>query len=152
MGTRIKKNPLHVFEVFCEIAIPSDFNQDPWITWMYPYNFKNKEILKSMPGFAYPCEFKNNAVQHFSFVLTNIDSQWTFGFCRHASHSSSCYVILSYLPWHEVFYKVLNHVAELSNKEKIEKSKEVKSFLENLYQAQIPEPGLELHVLSHKNE
>lgn len=41
--------------------------------------------------------FFSHAVQHFSFVLTNIDSQWTFGFCRQASNSSTCYVILRYL-------------------------------------------------------
>ncbi|XP_054720550.1 DENN domain-containing protein 1A-like [Uloborus diversus] len=152
MGTRIRKNPVHAFELFCEIGIPSDTSANPWISWMFPYNFKKEEILKSVPGFAYPCEFSNNAVQHFSFVLTNIDSQWTFGFCRHASHSSTCYVFLSYLPWHEVFYKALNHVAELSSKEKAENSKDMQLFLQNFYEAEVPEPGLELHVLSRKNE
>ncbi|KAG8195612.1 hypothetical protein JTE90_017909 [Oedothorax gibbosus] len=152
MGTRIKKNPKLVYEVFCEIGIPTDSEKEPWIAWKYPYNFKNTEILKSLPGFAYPCEFSNNAVQHFSFVLTNIDSQWTFGFCRQASNSSTCYVILSYLPWHEVFYKILNHVAELTNKAEAEKCKNLPIFLENLYHAQIPDPGLQLHVISNKNE
>ncbi|GBN49692.1 DENN domain-containing protein 1A, partial [Araneus ventricosus] len=117
MGTRIKKNPNLVYEVVCEIAIPPDNTKEPWISWKYPYNYKREDILKSLASFAYPCEFSNNAVQHFSFVLTNIDSEWTFGFCRHASNSSSCFVILSYLPWHEVFYKILNHIAELTNKE-----------------------------------
>ncbi|XP_055941390.1 DENN domain-containing protein 1A-like isoform X2 [Argiope bruennichi] len=152
MGTRIKKNPNLVYEVVCEIAIPPDNTKEPWISWKYPYNYKREDILKSLPSFAYPCEFSNNAVQHFSFVLTNIDSEWTFGFCRHASNSSSCYVILSYLPWHEVFYKILNHIAELTNKEEARKCKGLPVFLENLYHAQIPEPGLQLHVLSSKNE
>ncbi|GIY04818.1 DENN domain-containing protein 1A [Caerostris darwini] len=152
MGTRIKKNPSLVYEVICEIGIPPESTKEPWITWKYPYYYKREEILKSLPSFAYPCEFSNNAVQHFSFVLTNIDSEWTFGFCRHASNSSSCFVILSHLPWHEVFYKILNHVAELTNKEEARKCKDLPIFLENLYHAQIPDPGLQVHVLSSKNE
>ncbi|GFT23150.1 DENN domain-containing protein 1A [Nephila pilipes] len=152
MGTRIKKNPNLLYEVICEIGIPPESTKEPWITWKYPQSFKRTEILRCLPSFAYPCEFTNNAVQHFSFVLTNIDSEWTFGFCRHASNSSTCFVILSYLPWHEVFYKILNHVAELTNKEEAKKCKDLPIFLDNLYHTQIPEPGLQLHVISSKNE
>lgn len=44
-------------------------------------------------------------VQHYSFVLTSIDSKWTFGFCRHDPKTETALVLLSYLPWHESFYK-----------------------------------------------
>jgi hypothetical protein len=44
-------------------------------------------------------------VQHFSFVLTSIDSKWTFGFCRHDPKTETALVVLSALPWHETFYK-----------------------------------------------
>lgn len=46
-------------------------------------------------------------VQHFSFVLTSIDSKWTFGFCRHDPKTDTALVILSVLPWHEIFYKLV---------------------------------------------
>lgn len=46
-------------------------------------------------------------VQHFSFVLTSIDSKWTFGFCRHDPKTDTALVILSALPWHEIFYKLV---------------------------------------------
>lgn len=44
-------------------------------------------------------------IQHYSFVLTSIDSKWTFGFCRHDPKTETALVLLSYLPWHESFYK-----------------------------------------------
>lgn len=152
MGSRIRSDPNHVFEFFCEIEIPSNNSQAPWITWKFPPNYKDEETLKSLPEFAYPCEFSNNAVHHFSFVLTNIDSKWTFGFCRHAPNSPTCFVLLSYLPWHEIFYKVLNHVADLSHKEKIGQHQRLQKFLETMYKVSVPDPGLELHVNCGQNE
>ncbi|XP_067126437.1 DENN domain-containing protein 1B-like isoform X2 [Centruroides vittatus] len=147
MGSRIRDNPTHVFECFCEITIPSSCNESAWITKKFPESYKDEEILKSVPEFAYPCEFNNNAVQHFSFVLTSIDSKWTFGFCRHAANSPTCFVILSYLPWHETFYKLLNHAAEIAFGQDPE---ELWKFLEVLYKTKVPGPGLQLHV-THKN-
>ena len=55
-----------------------------------------------------------STVQHFSFVLTNQEAKWTFGFCRYAPNSETAIVILSCLPWHELFYKLLNKCAELT--------------------------------------
>ena len=54
-------------------------------------------------------------MQHFSFVLTNLEAQWTFGFCRYAPNGDTALVILSSLPWHEFFYKLLNLAAELTH-------------------------------------
>lgn len=55
----------------------------------------------------YTCivHFLRTMIQHYSFVLTNIESKWTFGFCRHDPKSETALVVLSYLPWHESFYK-----------------------------------------------
>jgi hypothetical protein len=47
-------------------------------------------------------------------VLTNLEAKWTFGFCRLAPNSETALVFLSYLPWHELFYKLLNQCAELT--------------------------------------
>lgn len=44
-------------------------------------------------------------IQHYSFVFTNVESKWSFGFCRHDPKSETALVVLSYLPWHESFYK-----------------------------------------------
>ncbi|CAD1473823.1 unnamed protein product, partial [Heterotrigona itama] len=96
-------NVQHLFECFCEVAAPLG-EKPPWILQKYPTSFSDEEILKSVPKFAYPCEIENLMVQHFSFVLTSIDSKWTFGFCRHDPKTDTALVILSALPWHEIFY------------------------------------------------
>lgn len=44
-------------------------------------------------------------IYHHSFVLTNVESKWTFGFCRLDLKSETTLVILSDLPWHKFFYK-----------------------------------------------
>uniref|UniRef100_A0AAZ3S2M9 UDENN domain-containing protein n=1 Tax=Oncorhynchus tshawytscha TaxID=74940 RepID=A0AAZ3S2M9_ONCTS len=54
--------------------------------------------------------------QNFTFVLTDIESKQRFGFCRYSSGAHSCYCILSYLPWFEVFYKFLNILADCTIK------------------------------------
>lgn len=144
MGSRIRECPATIIECFCEVVIPSSGNESAWILQKFPETYNNEEMLKSVPEFAYPCEFSSAAVQHFSFVLTSIDSKWTFGYCRHAPNSQTCFVLLSYLPWHETFYKVLNQIAELANKKD---SSLMGHFLESLYNSQVPEPGFQLRVV-----
>ncbi|KAF8797059.1 DENN domain-containing protein 1B [Argiope bruennichi] len=94
MGSRIRENPVHVFECFFEVVIPSENEEKAWILQKYPENFDDKEVLKSVPEFACPCEFTNAAIQHFSFVLTSLDSKWSFGYCRHAPDSPTLFVML----------------------------------------------------------
>jgi len=69
-----------------------------------------------VPEFVYPCPGLDvTTVQNFSFVMTDAEAKWTYGFCRLAPNSPTALVLLSGLPWHETFYKVLNFVAELLN-------------------------------------
>lgn len=143
MGSRIRDNPSTLIECFCEVVIPGTCSENAWILQKFPESYGDTEMLKSVPEFAYPCEFSNVAVQHFSFVLTSMDSKWTFGFCRHAPNSPTCLVLLSYLPWHETFYKVLNEIAELTNKKD---SGLLGQFLEALYGIPIPDPGFQLRI------
>lgn len=104
-------------------------------------------------------------MQHFSFVLTSIDSKWTFGFCRHDPKTDTALVVLSALPWHETFYKLvkcyyiyyithtpiyafifntiklyrlLNHIASLTSNASGE---DLWKFLEHLYTCGVPIPG-----------
>jgi len=80
-------------------------------------------------------------IQHFSFVLTNLEAQWTYGFCRYSPNSDTALCILSYLPWHELFFKMLNQCAEL-----IQGSGKLELFLSSVYTARIPVPGLPFNV------
>ena len=88
------------------------------------------------------CNF-SNTVQHFSFVLTSLDSKWTFGFCRQTPNTQTALVIIRYLPWHELFFKILNQIAELIQGQAVA---DLRSFLETLYNRDVPEPGTTLHI------
>ncbi|NXA34801.1 DEN1A protein, partial [Eudromia elegans] len=84
--------------------------------------------------------------QNFTFVLTDIDSKQRFGFCRLSSGTKSCFCILSYLPWFEVFYKLLNVLADYSAKGQDSQRNEL---LETLHKLNIPEPGSSVHLGVH---
>ncbi|NWQ95787.1 DEN1A protein, partial [Burhinus bistriatus] len=88
----------------------------------------------------------NQVGQNFTFVLTDIDSKQRFGFCRLSSGAKSCFCILSYLPWFEVFYKLLNVLADYSAKGQDSQRSEL---LETLHKLAIPEPGTSVHLGVH---
>ncbi|NXS53044.1 DEN1A protein, partial [Brachypteracias leptosomus] len=88
----------------------------------------------------------NQVGQNFTFVLTDIDSKQRFGFCRLSSGAKSCFCILSYLPWFEVFYKLLNILADYSAKGQDSQRSEL---LETFHKLAIPEPGTSVHLGVH---
>ncbi|CAL4092410.1 unnamed protein product, partial [Meganyctiphanes norvegica] len=137
-----RDNPSQLFVCWCEVVGPQG-DQPPWIIQKFPSNYKNEEILKSVPQFTFPCNFDNSTVQHFSFVLTSLDSKWTYGFCRHAPGNHTALVLLSYLPWHETFYRLLNHLSELMT---TNRTGDLWACLQSLYQAAVPKPGSEVTI------
>uniref|UniRef100_A0A3B3DT80 DENN/MADD domain containing 1A n=1 Tax=Oryzias melastigma TaxID=30732 RepID=A0A3B3DT80_ORYME len=84
--------------------------------------------------------------QNFTFVLTDIESKQRFGFCRLSSGAHTCYCILSYLPWFEVFYKLLNILADYSVKGQESQWQELLVLLHTL---PVPEPGDPIHLGMH---
>jgi len=146
MSSRIRTDAKHVFDCFLEIVAPQSEKDQPWILQSYPANYKDKEAerLRSVPQFTFPCPTNVTAVQHFSFVLTNLEAQWTFGFCRYAPNSETALCFLSCLPWHEVFFKLLNQCAELVTSTGPGDS--LTTFLSAVHQARLPLPGLVFHV------
>uniref|UniRef100_A0A665T5X9 UDENN domain-containing protein n=1 Tax=Echeneis naucrates TaxID=173247 RepID=A0A665T5X9_ECHNA len=96
---------------------------------------------------AHKCTLTVNQVnqvgQNFTFVLTDIESKQRFGFCRLSSGAHTCYCILSYLPWFEVFYKLLNILADYTIKSQESHWKEL---LVSLHELPIPEPGVPVHL------
>ncbi|XP_033611221.1 DENN domain-containing protein 1B isoform X2 [Cryptotermes secundus] len=143
MGSRIRDNVKHLFQCFCEVVGQQSPDKEAWIIQKFPESYRDEEVLKSVPKFAYPCDFPNTIVQHYSFVLTSIDSKWTFGFCRHDPKTETALVLLSYLPWHESFYKLLNHIAEINYSSK---SDELWKFLESVYNSSVPDAGRTLQI------
>jgi DENN domain-containing protein 1 len=82
-------------------------------------------------------------VQQFNFVLTDIDSKWTFGYVRHGTRSETALVVLSSLPWHESFHKFLNVISEMIESPN---SSQVWSMLQTVHEMQPPDPGGTLSV------
>uniref|UniRef100_A0A1B6LJQ9 UDENN domain-containing protein n=1 Tax=Graphocephala atropunctata TaxID=36148 RepID=A0A1B6LJQ9_9HEMI len=148
MGSRLRENVKHYFECFCEVVGPQPDGNDAWIIQKFPETYKDEEVLRSVPKFAFPCDFDNSTVQHYSFVLTSHDSKWTFGFCRHDPKSETALVVLSFLPWHESFTKFLNVTAELTHSAQ---SDELWKFLDAVYQTKVPDPGGSFKIPVHQN-
>lgn len=51
----------HFFECFCEVVPPTQ-DKAAWIIQQYPDNYKDEEVIKSVPKFAYPCQFEKLVV------------------------------------------------------------------------------------------
>lgn len=136
----------HFFECFCEIVPPSK-DRDAWIIQQFPDNYEDEEVLKSVPKFAYPCTIENTHIQHYSFVLTDIESKWTFGFCRHDSKSETALVVLSHLPWHQAFYKFLDKIGLLMQSTRAD---DLREFLVAVYAHKLADPGKPFSVPFHR--
>ncbi|XP_035744485.1 DENN domain-containing protein 1A isoform X3 [Egretta garzetta] len=112
--------------------------------------WNTQEVLQTLTKFCFPFYVDSHAVnqvgQNFTFVLTDIDSKQRFGFCRLSSGAKSCFCILSYLPWFEVFYKLLNILADYSAKGQDSQRSEL---LETFHKLTIPEPGTSVHLGVH---
>uniref|UniRef100_A0A914V9S7 UDENN domain-containing protein n=1 Tax=Plectus sambesii TaxID=2011161 RepID=A0A914V9S7_9BILA len=96
-SSRLRKNPATLFDVFCEVGAGESAGTDPIILQKYPEDFTSEPVLKSVRQFSFPCgleDEQSEAVQLFSFVLTDQDSTYTFGFCRHTPKSNTCICIL----------------------------------------------------------
>ncbi|KRY55842.1 DENN domain-containing protein 1A [Trichinella britovi] len=138
MASRLRLNPVTLFDVFAEVASNESEGGNPWILWKYPDDFNNEKILRSIAEFSYPCTLSSESVQLFSFVLTDLEGCYTFGFCRHAPRTKTCYCLLSALPWPEVFFKFLNHIASVADQCSPD---EVERLLDCTYHQEIPLPN-----------
>ncbi|KAM6971819.1 DENN domain-containing protein 1B [Aplochiton taeniatus] len=139
MGSRLKENPDRTFYWFFEASCPVARDKDPGVLFQFPEDFNDEESRQSLPKFCFPFDIKRVrdgvAVQHFTFVLTDLEGCQRFGFCRLNNSSQTCLCILSYLPWFEVFYKLLNNLADYLTKGQ---TNEMRELLFALYKQPIP--------------
>ncbi|XP_072512850.1 DENN domain-containing protein 1B isoform X2 [Salminus brasiliensis] len=139
MGSRLKENPERTFYWFFQASCPIARDKDPGVLFQFPEDFSDEECLQSLPRFCFPYDIERVkegvAVQHFTFVLTDLEGCQRFGFCRLTSSSQTCLCILSYLPWFEVFYKLLNNLADYVTKGQ---TKEMQELLMVLYNHAVP--------------
>ncbi|XP_067599457.1 DENN domain-containing protein 1A isoform X2 [Pseudorca crassidens] len=158
MGSRIKQNPETMFEVYVEVAYPRTGGtvSDPEVQRQFPEDYSDQEVLQTLTKFCFPFYVDSLSVsqvgQNFTFVLTDIDSKQRFGFCRLSSGAKSCFCILSYLPWFEVFYKLLNILADYRTKGQafyFFQESQWNELLETLHKLPIPDPGVSVHLSVH---
>nr|XP_016854179.1 PREDICTED: uncharacterized protein LOC103281651 [Anolis carolinensis] len=125
-------------------------SKDPEVRRQFPEDYGDQEILQTLTKFCFPFYVDSITVgqvgQNFTFVLTDIDSKQRFGFCRLSSGAKTCFCILSYLPWFEVFYKLLNILADYTAKSQDSQWYEL---LDTLYKLPIPQPGSSVHLSVH---
>ncbi|XP_061088126.1 DENN domain-containing protein 1B [Conger conger] len=140
MGSRLKENPEGTFYWFFEATCPIANDKDPGVIFQFPEDFSDEESLQALPRFCFPYDIErvreSVAIQHFTFVLTDLEGCQRFGFCRLTSSSRTCLCILSYLPWFEVFYKLLNNLADCRTKGQ---TNEMRALLSTLYKHPVPE-------------
>ncbi|XP_026215612.1 DENN domain-containing protein 1B isoform X2 [Anabas testudineus] len=139
MGSRLKQNPEQTFYWFFEATCPVARDKDPDVVFQFPEDFSDEESCQTLPRFCFPYDIQRAwdgmAVQHFTFVLTDLEGCQRFGFCRLTKSTHTCLCILSYLPWFEVFYKLLNNLADYLTKGQ---TNEMKTLLAALYKQPIP--------------
>lgn len=82
------------------------------------------------------------SVQSYSFVHTTADSKWRFGFCRHDPKTETAMVLITYLPWHDPFLKLLTVLADLKRTD----LNEFRTFLSEAYNRGVPDAGGNLTV------
>ncbi|KAM4749672.1 DENN domain-containing protein 1B-like [Rhinophrynus dorsalis] len=151
MGSRIKENPERLFDGFFDVLRPESLNKDPVLKKQFPEHFDDQDSVTTLTKFCFPFDverWENPAVQHFSFTLTDLQGYQRFGFCRLSIHSKSCSCILSCLPWFELFYKLLNNIAEYLVKEQ---TRELSDLLQSVYDHPVPKVNttLSLEMLSY---
>ncbi|XP_020827379.1 LOW QUALITY PROTEIN: DENN domain-containing protein 1B [Phascolarctos cinereus] len=151
MDCRTKENPERTFDLVLKVKCHAIENEEPMVLWKFPEDFGDQEVLQSVPKFCFPFDIErvsqNQVGQHFTFVLTDIESKQRFGFCRLTSGGKICLCILSYLPWFEVYYKLLNTLADYLAKEL---ENDLNDILKSLYSHPVPKANtsVSLNVVS----
>ncbi|XP_070581789.1 DENN domain-containing protein 1B-like isoform X19 [Ptychodera flava] len=145
MGSRVRENPDRILECLVEVSAPKDPDSEPTIVRLFPENYEDEGALKQLPVFCFPYDTSsyNPAGQLFTFVLTDIDGKYRYGFCRHPPGAQTCLCILSYLPWFEIFYKFLNTLGEMMCKKQ---GDEAMVLVDAFHCYSVPEPGTEVTI------
>ncbi|XP_072429988.1 DENN domain-containing protein 1B isoform X2 [Chiloscyllium punctatum] len=147
MDCRLKESPERTFDLVFKVTCPASDNEDPVVVWKFPKDFRDQEVLQTVPKFCFPFDVErvsqSQVGQHFTFVLTDIESKQRFGFCRLTSGCRVCICILSYLPWFEVYYKLLNTLADLLVKEQ---ENDLNDILKTLYEHDVPVPNTPVNL------
>uniref|UniRef100_A0A8C0KGV5 DENN domain containing 1B n=1 Tax=Canis lupus dingo TaxID=286419 RepID=A0A8C0KGV5_CANLU len=146
LDRRQQENPERTFDLVLKVKCHASENEGVF----FLFNLHLQEVLQSVPKFCFPFDIErvsqNQVGQHFTFVLTDIESKQRFGFCRLTSGGKICLCILSYLPWFEVYYKLLNTLADYLAKELED---DLNETLKSLYSHPVPKANTPVSLSVH---
>ncbi|CAI5455423.1 unnamed protein product [Caenorhabditis angaria] len=140
-SSRFREDVATIFDVFCEIGSILPGEKSGQLLTRYPEDYNDESILRSIQQFAFPCNMRsgeNEAVQLFSFVLTDSASKYSFGFCRYTPRNDTCICLLSAFFWPNVFYKALNEISMVMN---AGSQSDMDTILTRIYHTDIPNAG-----------
>uniref|UniRef100_A0A034VXH0 DENN domain-containing protein 1A n=2 Tax=Bactrocera dorsalis TaxID=27457 RepID=A0A034VXH0_BACDO len=170
MSSRIKTEVKKLFEFWCEVALVhnGDKHNTPTggsqtspscvIVESFPEGYRDEKTMADIPAFAFPCKIESDSVQSYSFVLTTDDSKWRFGFCRHDPKTDTAMVIITYLPWHDTFLRLLTLLAELRRCDETTTTSinnandDFRTFLAEAYNRGVPDPGGHLKLFYNSGQ
>lgn len=114
MASRIRGDS-QLFEVIVEAHRITSENGQSNTELRFVHPQVEQDVLKSVTKFVFPfhSSFISSSVDCFTFVLTDGDGTFKFGFCRLSTDSNICHCLVSYYPWFSVFYGLLNHFVEM---------------------------------------
>nr|XP_057928312.1 DENN domain-containing protein 1B isoform X2 [Doryrhamphus excisus] len=151
MDSRIKDNPERTFDLVLQVTSPASKNEDPTVLWSFPQDHTDQELLHTVPKFCFPFDTErlsqSHVGQNFTFVLTDIDGKQRFGFCRLTQGCRVCICLLSYLPWFEIYYKLLNTLADYLSRQQ---DNDLNDMLNSLYDLPVPKPFTPVNLSVNK--
>ncbi|XP_077573894.1 DENN domain-containing protein 1B isoform X3 [Stigmatopora nigra] len=141
MDSRVKENPDRTFDLVVRVESSATKNGDPTVLWSFPQDYTDQEVLQTIPKFCFPFDMERLSQSHigqnFTFVLTDINGKQRFGFCRLTQGCRVCICLLSYLPWFEIYYKLLNTLADYLTRHL---NNDLNDLLNSLYDLPVPKP------------
>uniref|UniRef100_A0A1I7U0V6 UDENN domain-containing protein n=1 Tax=Caenorhabditis tropicalis TaxID=1561998 RepID=A0A1I7U0V6_9PELO len=176
---RYRNDVATLYDVFCELVAPKPGEKRASLRFQYPDDFHDPAIVKSVQQFAFPCQLRDvevDAVQLFSFVLTDSNSKFSFGFCRYTPRTDTCicflrslmttrgklstrnsdlcdyscnFCVFSGFFWPNVFFKALNDISLVIGAAQKE---DVESVLTKFYHTDIPNIDEYLRFADHNQK
>lgn len=141
MDSRLR-TPNHIFECYVELVRQNEEEgPEVAVTYLYPKDYQWEEDTKrQLPKFAFSSSQSSDTEEHFTFVLTDLQGKYRFGFCRYPPKGETCMCFLSDFPWYKIFYRVLDKISDLRHDFQ---SEIVEPFLSGLRSHDLPNLGVD---------
>lgn len=133
--SRVKEKADRIFECYLHLEV---IDGKKTVTYKYPENFDNQDILHNVPVFCFPIT-NMQAGKYFGFTITNCaESMFSFGYC-YTTSATTAICVVSYLPWHDFFHRFVLMVEKIMNVAQYKRN--AHEIVGTLYRSPVPPPG-----------